>query len=132
MAEAGIAVADDWIIDDITLWNEEGGAEGFHRLLSRKNRPGGVLLCSDYLAVGAYRAAREMGVRIPQDVSVISFDDFPLARYLDPPLTTFRQPLEEMGEIAARRLVGLLRSEGAGSGRQYLRCPLIVRESVRQ
>jgi LacI family transcriptional regulator len=131
MTEAGIAVKDDWIIDDVTHWNEEGGAEGFHRLMGRRGRPTAVVLCSDYLAVGAYRAAREMGLAIPGDVSIVSFDDFPLAQYLDPPLTTFRQPLQEMGEIAAAKLIGLITGERAVQGRQYLRCPLIQRKSAR-
>jgi LacI family transcriptional regulator len=130
MAEAGIVIQDDWIIDDITLWNDEGGSEGLHRVLSRRNRPSAVLLCSDYLAVGAYRATREMGLAIPRDVSIVSFDDFPLAQYLDPPLTTFRQPLQEMGEIAASRLIGLITGERTTQGRHSLRCPLIVRKSV--
>ena len=130
MEKAGIEILEDWIIDDITLWNEEGGAEGLHRILSRKNRPSAVILCSDYLAVGAYRAAREMGLSIPADISIVSFDDFPLAQYLDPPLTTFRQPLQEMGELAAARLIGLITGERTPQGRQFLRCPLIVRKSV--
>ena len=131
MAKAGITILDDWMIDDITLWNEEGGAEGLHRILSRRNRPSAVLLCSDYLAVGAYKATREMGFSIPEDISIISFDDFPLAQYLDPPLTTFRQPLQEMGEIAAVKLIGLITGERGPAGRHYLRCPLIARKSVK-
>jgi len=130
MEEAGIPILDDLIIDDITLWNDEGGAEGLHRILSRRNRPSALLLCSDYLAVGAYRAVKEMGLVIPRDISIISFDDFPLAQYMEPPLTTFRQPLQEMGEIAAEKLVGLITGERKPQGRQYLRCPLIVRKSV--
>ncbi len=131
MEQAGIKILEDWIIDDITLWNDEGGAEGFHRVLSRKQRPSAIVLCSDYLAVGAYRAAKEMGLTIPDDVSIVSFDDFPLAPYLDPPLTTFRQPLQEMGEIAAATLISLIAKERTPQGRSYLRCPLIVRKSVR-
>ena len=131
MEEAGIRILDDWIIDDITLWNDEGGAEGIHRLLSRKKRPTAALLCSDFLAVGAYRAVREMGLAIPADISFISFDDFPLAQYMEPPLTTFRQPLQEMGDTAAAKLIGLITGERKPQGRQYLRCPLIVRKSVR-
>jgi DNA-binding LacI/PurR family transcriptional regulator len=99
--------------------------------MSRRGRPTAVVLCSDYLAVGAYRAAREMGLAIPGDVSLVSFDDFPLAQYLDPPLTTFRQPLLEMGEIAAAKLMGLITGERPVQGRQFLRCPLIQRKSAR-
>jgi LacI family transcriptional regulator len=130
MAEAKIQVLDDWIVDDITLWNDEGGANGMHRLMARTKRPSAVVLCSDYLAVGAYRAAREMGYGIPRDLSVVSFDDFPLAAYLDPPLTTFHQPLHEMGEIAATKLIGLISGERTNEGRHYLRSPLIVRKSA--
>ena len=131
MESAGIAVRQEWVIDDVTLWNDEGGAEGFHRLMGRKERPTAVLLCSDYLAVGAYRAAREMGLSIPGDVSIVSFDDFPLARFLSPALTTFRQPLQEMGEISAAELARRMAGDAGPAVRHSLRCPLIVRDSVK-
>ncbi len=132
MAAAGLSIHRDWIIDDITLWNEEGGSEGMHRLLSRKNLPTAVILCSDFLAIGVYKAAKERGFNIPDDISVISFDDFPVAAYLDPPLTTHRQPLREMGRMAAERLGQIIRDKGtAAPEKKYLRCPLIVRKSVK-
>ncbi|NED49920.1 substrate-binding domain-containing protein, partial [Micromonospora aurantiaca] len=59
-------------------------------------------------AMGAYQAARLAGLRIPEDLSVVGFDDLPTCEWLSPPLTTVRQPLEEMGRVAARTLLQLL------------------------
>lgn len=132
MKAAGLKVNEDWIINDITLWNDEGGATGMHRLLSRKDRPTAVVLCSDFLATGAFRAVEERGASVPEDISIISFDDFPLASYLSPPLTTFRQPLQEMGMQAADRLLKLLSEEPEEApSRLYIDCPFVVRGSVK-
>ncbi len=128
---AGLELIEQWIIDDIVAWNDNGGAEGMHRLLSLKERPTVVMIASDLLAVGCYRAAREHGVRIPDDISVVSFDDAPFAEYLHPRLTTFQQPLLKMGVAAADRLIALLMGKQADEVQHTLiDCPLIVRDSI--
>ena len=128
---AGVDLVDQWVIDDIVAWNNTGGAEGMHRLLSLKERPTVVMLASDLLAVGCYNAAREHDVKIPGDISIISFDDAPFAEYLTPRLTTFQQPLLNMGLAAAERLIALMMGKQADEIQHTLiDCPLVVRDSI--
>jgi len=83
------------------------------------------------MALGVYEAARQQGLRIPDDLSVIGFDDLPEAGWASPPLTTVRQPLSEMGSLAARTLVRLIRGEAVESPRIELSTRLVQRASIR-
>ncbi|GIF39487.1 LacI family transcriptional regulator [Actinoplanes xinjiangensis] len=93
------------------------------RLLDRSVPPTAVFAMSDYMAIGVYEAARLRGVSVPDQLSVVGFDDLPGARWAAPPLTTVRQPLREMGALAVRTALGL-----AGGG--VLDTQLVVREST--
>ena len=81
------------------------GAEAMHRMLELAPDLDGVFASSDLMAAGAMRALEASGRRVPQDVSIVGFDDVLIAATSDPPLTTVRQPLEEMGRAAADNLV---------------------------
>jgi DNA-binding LacI/PurR family transcriptional regulator len=81
------------------------GLEGARAVLAVEPRPTALLACTDQLALGAIEAVRELGLRVPEDVSIIGFDDVPGAAWSQPPLTTIRQPLLEKGEIAGRLLI---------------------------
>ncbi len=83
----------------------EGGASAFHRAWALGLRPTAVLAMSDAMAIGAMSAARELGLRIPDDVSVVGFDDIDLAAHVDPPLTTVHQPIRQKGADAVRLLL---------------------------
>lgn len=83
---------------------EAAAREGALALLTRKPRPTAILAMSDRLAAGALQAAAQLGLRVPHDLSVVGFDDAPLAAQLVPPLTTVRQPLTEKGRIAVELL----------------------------
>jgi len=101
--------------------------------LMRSPRPPTAIFCaSDRMALGAYEACKEMGLAIPRDVSIVGFDDDPLARYLEPPLTTVRVPHDEMGRRAVADLVARSRGDAEGRipGQLRLECPLVVRASV--
>lgn len=100
-------------------------------LLARPDRPSAIFAASDQMALGVYEAARQQGLRIPDDLSVIGFDDLPEAGWASPPLTTVRQPLSEMGSLAARTLVRLIRGEAVESPRIELSTRLVQRASVR-
>jgi DNA-binding LacI/PurR family transcriptional regulator len=76
------------------------------RILCRRPRPTAILAMSDMLAIGALRAAQRLGLAVPGDLSVVGFDDIPMAVDLTPPLTTVRQPLIEKGRLAAAVLLG--------------------------
>jgi LacI family xylobiose transport system transcriptional regulator len=101
-------------------------------LLRRPDRPTAVFAGNDLQALGLYEAARELGLRIPEDVSVVGFDDLPVARWVGPPLTTVRQPLTEMAEAAARLVLELGRAEeeGRAATRVELATSLVVRSST--
>jgi DNA-binding LacI/PurR family transcriptional regulator len=105
------------------------GREAMARLLSRPERPTAVFAASDVLAMGALAAARDQGLKVPEDVSVAGFDDIDFAAYCVPPLTTVRVPAYEMGQLAVRVLLDLING-GPGESRQYcLETDLIIRGS---
>ncbi|MBO4206250.1 LacI family DNA-binding transcriptional regulator, partial [Micromonospora echinofusca] len=85
---------------------------------------------SDQMALGVYEAVRKRGLRVPDDVSVVGFDDLPEVRWCSPPLTTVRQPLAEMGMLAARTVLRLAHGEKIESPRVELATELVVRDSV--
>lgn len=98
-------------------------------LLRLPDRPTAVFTGNDLQALGLYEAARELGLRIPRDLSVVGFDDLPLARWISPPLTTVRQPLTEMAEAAARLVLDLSRGRQPSTLRVDLATRLVERAS---
>jgi LacI family transcriptional regulator len=108
----------------------EGGFLRGGELLDLATRPTAIFAGSDQQAFGVYEAARQRGLRIPQDLSVVGFDDLPVARWVSPPLTTVRQPLAEMGRTAAQMLGELIENMPLRSRRVELSTELIAREST--
>lgn len=90
---------------------ETGGLAGAQVLLSRPEPPTAFFCFNDLTAVGAFRGVRQRGLRVPHNVSVVGFDDVPLASYVDPPLTTVRQDLDALGGKATRMLLDLMDGE---------------------
>jgi len=111
-------------------FQHEGGFVRGGELLSLRERPTAIFAGSDQQAFGLYEAARQRGLRIPQDLSVVGFDDLPVAGWVSPPLTTVRQPLAEMGGVAAQMLGELIEGLPLRSSRVELSTELIVREST--
>jgi LacI family transcriptional regulator len=99
-------------------------------LIDLADRPTAIFAASDYLALGAYEAARRRRLSIPGDLSVIGFDDLPVARWASPPLTTVRQPLEEMGRLAARTVLNLARGRSLDTPTLELSTRLMERGST--
>ncbi len=89
----------------------ESGIQCGTALLTRNPRPTAIFASNDEMAAGVYWAAHQMGLRIPDDISVVGYDDSPLALRLWPPLTTVRSPIPQMGQFAAERLLARYRSE---------------------
>ena len=109
---------------------EQTGYRLARRLLEQPARPDAIVTCNDNIAVGAYRAIHELGLRIPEDVAVASFNDISVAQFLGPPLSTIHLPAEEIGEVA----VELLLEQAAGrdlAKRINLASRLIWRGSTR-
>lgn len=115
----------------LTLATFEGGEAAFLRAWEDGLRPTGVLSMSDAAAAGVLQAARHLGLSVPGDLSVVGFDDLPLTRFTDPPLTTVHQPVRRKGEEAARMLLRALSPEpGRGGEHQILETRLVVRQST--
>ncbi|TGN81168.1 LacI family transcriptional regulator [Streptomyces bauhiniae] len=122
--------ADPALIREGDFHHESGHRLGLD-LLGRPDRPTAVFAGNDLQALGLYEAARELGLRVPEDVSVVGFDDLPVARWVGPPLTTVRQPLTEMAEAAARLVLELGRGERERTAtRLELATSLVVRSST--
>jgi DNA-binding LacI/PurR family transcriptional regulator len=114
---------------DLVRWGTfhvEAGFEQGRALLDLPQPPTAIFAGSDLQAFGVYEAARVKGIDIPQDLSVVGFDDLPMARWVGPPLTTIRQPLTEMAATAARLVLGQ-----AEDRRVELATTLEVRQSPR-
>ncbi|HXT35253.1 MAG TPA: LacI family DNA-binding transcriptional regulator [Chloroflexota bacterium] len=109
MAEACLPIDEAWVI--ATDEGANAGELSAFRLLTGESRPTALLCYDDMTALGALRATRALGLRCPGDISVVGFDDIPIAAYLEPPLTTVRQPMHEMGVRAMRLLIELLHEE---------------------
>lgn len=105
------------------------GGEATRELLALTEPPTAIFAGSDLQALGAYRAVREAKLSVPEDVSVVGFDDLPVASLATPPLTTVRQPLAEMGRMAVEMVVRLLEGEEVQDGRVEMPTSLVVRES---
>jgi len=111
-------------------FDEAAARRQMRELLDLPQPPTAVFACSDGMALGAYEALAERGLRVPDDMSVVGFDDLPEARWAAPALTTVRQPVSEMAATALRLLVRMMDGERPESTRTELSTRLIVREST--
>jgi len=109
---------------------DSAGRECFKRLWRLKPRPTALVAMSDIIAIGAMEAAMELGIRVPDDLSIVGYDDIPAARWTQPRLTTVHQPTREKGSLAAELLVALL-NESTDVQHRILPTRLVERESVK-
>ena len=127
VTQAGLDLPDERVAH--TDWGRARAAEQATELL-RDTAPTAVFACSDTMALGLYDAAAALGLRIPEDVSVIGFDDLPEAQWVTPALTTVRQPIAEMGEAALRMLLRISADPPREAPREELATRLVVRAST--
>jgi DNA-binding LacI/PurR family transcriptional regulator len=122
----GISVPDELIVN--TLFTVEGGQAAAQMLIDR----GSTAICcgSDVMAVGVIRAARQRGLRVPEDVSVVGFDDSAFTPYLDPPLTTIRQPVRQMSLDAVSALLDEISGTKGPRTELVYRPELVMRNST--
>lgn len=125
----GLTLAGD-LVTAGRVFDYDTGLEGGLHLLALPERPTAVFAGSDEVALGVVEAARRHGLRVPQDLSVIGFDDTHLATMGSPPLTTIRQPLTEMGALALRTLLRLVDGGAVESPHVALATRLVVRGST--
>jgi LacI family transcriptional regulator len=129
LREQGIAYDADLIRDG--QFKQPRGYAAAIELLNLPQPPTAIFASNDVMAFGAMEAAREVGKKIPDDISIIGFDDIPQAGQVHPPLTTIRQPLEEMGRRAARMLLQIIENSEQPVERIELPTELVVRDSTR-
>jgi LacI family transcriptional regulator len=125
---AGVRVRDEYV--RIGSYDFAAGVEGGLALLDLPEPPTAVFAATDQIAAGVLEAARRRGARVPQDLSVVGFDDTAVAEVLSPPLTTVRQPLREMGRVALRTALRLAAREQLESHHVELATELVVRSST--
>ena len=127
LQDAGIMPDPDMIVEGNFL--NQSGLLAVETLFSRGKPFSAIFAANDQMATGAILGLHRRGVRVPDDVSIIGLDDQPMSAYTIPPLTTIRQPAEEMGHIAAKTMLKLLVDEPCNVPK--LSTSLIVRESVK-
>ena len=128
MEAASLPVEADLVVR--TTLTTEGGRAAALDLLARPDRPTAIFANNDLQALGVYQAAHELGLRIPADLSVVGFDDLPMAALVHPGLTTVHQPLTEMAVAATELALALGRGEKAPQVGIELATTLTVREST--
>jgi LacI family transcriptional regulator len=125
LAEAGLAVDQNLIAAGD--FSEESGYQAMQALLPHK--PDAVFAASDAMAFGAIRATRHAGLRVPEDIAFVGFDDLPSARRFEPALTTVRQPVSEMGSKAVETLLQVIQEGAASQAVTIVPTELVVRKS---
>ena len=128
LSEANIVLNPDWIVE--SHFDFEGGIVGTQKLLSLSDRPTAIFCCSDTIAIGAYQAIQNQGLRIPQDISIMGYDDIELARYLFPSLSTISQPKAELGKLAVETLLQRIQEPNENYRTLVLEPTCILRESI--
>jgi DNA-binding LacI/PurR family transcriptional regulator len=130
MESAGLPVPPTSLV--LTQLTREHGYEAARTLLAlpEQERPTAIFTATDLQAVGVYQAAREAGLSIPGDLSIVGFDDLPVAAFMDPPLTTVRQPLAEMAAAATELALILGRGEQPPQTGLEIATTLTVRAST--
>jgi LacI family transcriptional regulator len=128
LAERGISM--DPALDIEAAYTFESGVEAGHALLSMANPPTAIFALNDDMAIGVMQAARERGLELPRDLSVVGYDDLPMASRVWPNLTSVRLPIRDMGRMAAEKLLAPLRGQDPTRlDQEEVRPALVVRKS---
>jgi LacI family transcriptional regulator len=127
LEDTGIPVDEQFIVQGD--FRAESGYAAARTLLELKRKPTAIFACNDMMAVGALCAIHESGLRVPDDISIIGFDDITLASFTVPPLTTVAQPSYEMGLLAAELMIQRLQNPSQPPRHEVLQATLVVRSS---
>ena len=130
LGECGIEDYEKYIVRDVE--SEDDAYYKTLELMRHRERPTGVFMFNDFMAYGVYRGITKSGLRIPDDISVVGFDDIPQVKYLDPPLTTLRHSLADTAGIIFEQLMEQIKTQTcAHKSQTYFKGRLIERESVK-
>ncbi|ENM3889323.1 substrate-binding domain-containing protein [Vibrio cholerae] len=130
LAEARIAINPDWIVE--SDFECEGGYQAFEKLYERGKLPSSLFVCNDMMAMGVIQAASQRGLRVPDDLSLIGYDDVHIAKFMTPALTTIHQPKYRLGKAAVDTLLYRLENPDTTAQVVQLEPTLVVRNSVRK
>lgn len=111
-------------------YHKKSAVEAMKKILNLKPLPSAIFVANDNMALAAMQVAKDNGLKVPEDISFVGFDDIHAAGLADPPLTTVRQPLYEIGRDGAEMLIGLLESGNLFVESRMLRASLVTRKSV--
>lgn len=128
LAEAGIAINPDWIVE--SDFECEGGYQAFEKLYQRGKLPSALFVSNDMMAMGVIQAASQRGLRVPDDLSLIGYDDVHIAKFMTPALTTIHQPKYRLGKAAIDTLLYRLENPDTTAQIVQLEPTLMVRSSV--
>ena len=128
MKKLGLPVNENWIVTGD--FDQHKAYEAAGDILKLSKRPTALFCSDDYMAIGAMRRFKEAGLRIPEDIALVGFDDIELAAFVKPALTTVRQPMFKMGETAARIVLDIIRKKLKPPVQRFMPVELIERESV--
>ncbi len=131
LSEAGLALRPEWCPP--SLPSADGGFQAMSALLALapSERPTAIVVYNDVMALGALQAVRAHRLRVPDDISIVGFDDIAMASHANPPLTTISQPKYKMGRVAMQILRAMMQgAKTLGDGYTLIESPLIVREST--
>lgn len=127
LLEAALPINPELIVEG--HFTQQGGYEAMNQLLRLPEPPRALFIASDTMAIGALRAIHEANLSIPDDIAIVSFDDLPAASFSNPPLTTMRQSIFEMGSAAAAMLIALLEGEEHVVTHRRIPTQLVIRQS---
>ncbi|AUI66735.1 MULTISPECIES: substrate-binding domain-containing protein [Glaesserella] len=127
LLEKNLPIHPEWIIE--SHFHYDGGVEAMNQLLALNHLPKAVFAMSDSIAIGAYQAIYRAGLRIPQDIALIGYDNIELAQYLYPPLSTIHQPKARLAKAAVEKLIQRIHQPETAIETIKLTPELVVRDS---
>ncbi len=128
LREAGLNFNPDYLI--YADFTSLGGFNAFQHLLALPARPSAIFASNDLMAIGGICAANQVGIRIPDDLSVLGYDDIALASFSTPPLTTIAQPKQAIGRLTAEVLIDRIKHPDVSLRRELIKSKLVVRAST--
>ena len=130
MKEADLTVNPNWVMEG--FFEPEDGYECMNKILSQDNLPTAVFCCNDVMALGAISAIGEKGLRVPEDISIIGYDNIHASRFYSPPLTTVHQSKSRLGVQAVNLLFERINHKSDQKEKIEIHPELVVRKSVKK
>ena len=128
LKKAGLPSDESW--SACGMWHDAAAHEEMRKMLDRPNPPTALFCADDMMGIGAMKAIREKGLRVPQDISIVGYDDIETTSYIDVPLTTIRPPLAEVGTRSVDLLMAILQDPKRPPQQIALQAELVVRNSA--